>query len=101
MDFSVRDFLAMIRDASAEYASFGVTTAQSGAVDSSLAQGLVFASRLGLVPFRLELWPIFDELGPRLLDGSVDANDLTADRVRLGAIKNHRRRQHPGLYGPT
>jgi predicted amidohydrolase YtcJ len=87
MDFSVWDFLAMVRDASAEYASVGVTTAQSGAVDSRLAQGLRLASRLGLVPFRLELWPVFDELGPKLLDGSVDADDWTTDLVRLGAIK--------------
>jgi len=86
-DFSVWDFLAMVEDAVDEYARVGVTTAQSGAVNFQLATGLNWASRLGMVPFRLELWPLFDELGPQLLDGSVDPESLSSDRVRLGAIK--------------
>jgi len=86
-DFSVWDFLAMVEDAADEYARVGVTTAQSGAVNLQLATGLNWASRLGMIPFRLELWPLFDELGPQLLDGSVDPESLSSDRVRLGAIK--------------
>jgi predicted amidohydrolase YtcJ len=86
-DFSVWDFVAMVEDAATEYASVGVTTAQSGAVSLQLATGLVWASRLGMIPFRLELWPLFDQLGPKLLDGSVDPDSLSSDRVRLGAIK--------------
>jgi len=86
-DFSVWDFIAMVEDAAAEYASVGVTTAQSGAVNLQLATGLIWASRLGMIPFRLELWPLFDQLGPKLLDGSVDPDSLSNDRVRLGAIK--------------
>jgi predicted amidohydrolase YtcJ len=86
-DFSVWDFIAMVENAAAEYARVGVTTAQSGAVSLQLAQGLNWASRLGMIPFRLELWPLFDELGPQLLDGSVDPASLASDRVRLGAIK--------------
>ena len=87
MDFSIFDFLAMVRGAAAEYASVGVTTAQSGAVTLQMARGLMFAARLGLVPFRLELWPHFEELGPQLLDGSVNPASLTTERVRIGAIK--------------
>ncbi len=86
-DFSVWDFIAMVENAAAEYASVGVTTAQSGGVNLQIAQGLKWASRLGMVPFRLELWPLFDELGPKLLDGSVDRASLSGDRVRIGAIK--------------
>jgi predicted amidohydrolase YtcJ len=86
-DFSLWDFIAMVENAAAEYASVGVTTAQSGAVNLQLATGLLWASRLGMIPFRLELWPLFDELGPQLLDGSVDRASLSNDRVRLGAIK--------------
>lgn len=86
-DFSVWDFLAMVEDAADEYARVGVTTAQSGAVNLQLATGLNWASRLGMIPFRLELWPLFDELGPQLLDGSADPESLSSDRVRLGAIK--------------
>jgi len=86
-DFSVWDFFAMVEDAADEYARVGVTTAQSGAVNLQLATGLNWASRLGMIPFRLEIWPLFDELGPKLLDGSVDPESLSSDRVRLGAIK--------------
>ncbi len=87
MDFSVLDFFQMIRSASAEYARAGVTTAQSGATDSSVAQGLVLASRLQMVPMRLELWPLFDKLGPELLDGSKSADSFESPLVNLGAIK--------------
>ena len=87
MGYSAWDFIAMVKDAADEYARVGVTTAQSGAVTLQLAKGLLMASRLGLIPFRLELWPIFDELGLQLLDGSVDPESLSNDRVRIGAIK--------------
>ena len=87
MDFSVFDFLNMIKVASDEYSAFGVTTAQSGAVDIRMAQGLGMAAKLGLTPLRLELWPMFDSLGLSLLDGSDDAQALGNSRSHLGAIK--------------
>jgi predicted amidohydrolase YtcJ len=87
MDFSIMNFFRMIKSASYDYAKVGVTTAQSGAVTYEIAQGLYFGSRLGLIPMRLELWPLFDELGPQLLDGSVAKNSFQSDKVNLGAIK--------------
>ena len=87
MDFSIIDFFKMITSAAAEYASVGVTTAQSGAVALKVAQGFKIASRLGLIPMRLELWPLFDEMGPQLLDGSVDVATLESDTISIGAIK--------------
>lgn len=87
MDFSVFDFLNMIKVASDEYAAAGVTTAQSGAVDIHLAQGLSMATKFGLTPLRLEVWPMFDQLGPMLLDGSQRAEDLSNERTHIGAIK--------------
>ena len=87
MDISILGFFRMVEAAAAEYARVGVTTAQSGGVDRRIAEGLVFAARLGLVPFRLELWPLFDQLGAELLAGDADADDFRTDRVRLGAIK--------------
>ena len=86
MDFSALDFAQMIRHAAAEYARVGVTTAQSGAVDGSMGAGLAFAARVGLVPFRLELWPIHEELGDAVLAGESGLEDI-GDRVKFGAIK--------------
>ena len=87
MDFSVFDFLKMTRHAAAEYAAAGVTTAQSGATARQMARGLQLASTLGMVPMRLELWPLFDDFGPQLLDGSVDAATLESATISVGAIK--------------
>ena len=87
MDFSIFDFLNMIKVASDEYSAVGVTTAQSGAVDKRMAQGLGTAAKLGLTPLRLELWPFFDDFGLSLLDGSEQAETFNNARSHLGAIK--------------
>ncbi|WP_101758943.1 amidohydrolase [Oceanicoccus sp. KOV_DT_Chl] len=87
MDFSVFDFLTMIQSASKEYASVGVTTAQSGAIEGKITQGLALANTLGLIPQRLELWPIFNTMGTELLDGSFNTNDFENDKIHIGAIK--------------
>jgi predicted amidohydrolase YtcJ len=87
MDFSVLQFFQMVKSAAAEYARVGVTTAQSGAVETQMVQGLSLASQLGMVPMRLELWPVFDSMGPKLLDGSLDAASWESDMVNIGAIK--------------
>lgn len=81
------DFLRMVRAASAEYAAQGVTTAQSGAAAAETAKGLGLASRFGLVPMRLELWPMWDSLGPELRDGKAKVADYDTDRLRLGPVK--------------
>lgn len=87
MDFGVLDFYTMVRIASRDYSRVGVTTAQSGAADLQMTQGLMIASQLGLIPMRLQVWPLFDQLGPKLLDGSVDKSQLETGKMQLGAIK--------------
>lgn len=87
MDFSIIDGFKMMKIAGEEYARAGVTTAQSGAVDSRFAQGINIGSIIGLIPMRLELWPLFNVFGPGLLDGSLQAEDFESDRVNIGAIK--------------
>ncbi len=87
MDFSVLQFFQMTKSAAADYARVGVTTAQSGAIETQLAQGMLLASKLGMIPMRLELWPIFDTMGPKLLDGSLDITSLETDMINIGAIK--------------
>lgn len=87
MDFSAFDFFTMVDAAAAEYASVGVTTAQSGGSDSRMAMGLKFASLLNKIPFRVIVWPIYNELGSDLHDGKKTAADFESHRIQLGAIK--------------
>ena len=87
MDYSVGDFLKMVDHAAAEYGRAGVTTAQSGGIDSRMAMGLKIASLLNKIPLRLELWPIYNELGSDLLSGKKSAADFETDKIHLGAVK--------------
>ena len=87
MDFGASDFIAMVRHAAAEYAAQGLTTAQSGGIDSRGLKGLALASKAHLIPMRLQLWPLGNELGRDLLEGKVQRADLETDRVHVGAIK--------------
>lgn len=87
MDFSPLDFLKMVDAAAAEYASVGVTTAQSGGADSRMTSGLKLAAMLNKVPFRLEIWPFYNELGADLLANKKSIEEFESDKVKLGAIK--------------
>lgn len=88
MDFSTLDFFSMIQAAASEYAAKGVTTAQSGLLDSlEIAQGLKLAEQLNMIPLRLEVWPSFDDLGAQLLDGQVHEESLESGNLNIGAIK--------------
>lgn len=88
MDFSTLDFFAMIQAAGAEYVAKGVTTAQSGLIDSlEIAQGLKLAQQLNMIPLRLEVWPTFDGLGALLLDGQIKKENLESGSLNIGAIK--------------
>jgi predicted amidohydrolase YtcJ len=87
MDFSVLDFVDMVRAADREYAAVGVTTAQSGGTDSTMAQGLIAFSRLGLVSMRLVLFPFHDSLGKAIIDGEFDAESRQTERLLIGPVK--------------
>lgn len=87
MDFGVAEFLTMVRYAADEYASMGVTTAQSGGADPRMTQGLALASTLNLVPFRQVVFPIETEMGEQVLDGSFDTDALNSERFAVGAVK--------------
>lgn len=87
MDFSGGDFFRMIDVASAEYLRAGVTTAQSGGVDGRMLQGLWLASVLRRVPQRLEIWPLWKELGESLVNGNFATDRFQSARFHVGAIK--------------
>ena len=59
-DFSLLDSYKILNSASQFYAAHGVTTAQNGATDPTLASSLRIASRVGLIPIRLQIWPTAD-----------------------------------------
>ncbi len=87
LDFSGLDFLKMINQASDEYASKGVTTAQSGGVDNRMYTGLRWASKAGIVPSRLVVFPFFDELGSFWLNREVDLAANNTDSFFAGPVK--------------
>ncbi len=87
MDFSAGDFFRMIDVASADYLRVGVTTAQSGGVDGQMLQGLWLGSLLNRVPQRLEVWPLWKELGESVVNGSFAIMRFQSERFHVGAMK--------------
>jgi predicted amidohydrolase YtcJ len=67
------------------YLAQGVTTAQSGAGDQSMLDGLHALSRFGVIPLRLILWPL-DMAADAILDGSFEF-EPDGKWVRRGAVK--------------
>lgn len=86
MDFSAGDFFEMLTYAGAEYASLGVTTAQSGLTPVYMLDALYYASKLGRIPFRLEVWAD-KELGLAMARGEFDPSKYQSDDFTLGAVK--------------
>lgn len=80
------DGYEIVRAASQQYVSQGVTTAQSGYTPRKLIGGYTWMSRLGMIPLRLVIWPDADA-ADGLLDGSFAFTSYDPLRVRLGAVK--------------
>jgi len=76
----------IVRAATQDYLSAGVTTAQNGYATPGQMRGLAWLSWLGLLPLRVVLWPS-REAALVLLDGELDLDPGDPDRVRLGAGK--------------
>jgi predicted amidohydrolase YtcJ len=77
----------MVRHASREYASRGVTTAQSGGVDRGMAEGMATLSRFNQVGPRLVMFPFFDKLGAEWLAGDFDPAEIRSGKVIVGPVK--------------
>ena len=87
MDFSFWDFIAMSDLAAKQYLQAGVTTAQSGGVDTRFLRGLKLLSDLGRIPQRLIVWPLADKSAADLDDGTLRPDALQTDRFAVKAIK--------------
>ena len=83
---SILEGIAMIREAGDLYLAAGVTTAQSGMAEQGMMQALLWASRLGMVPVRLVLFPSPDATDA-MLDGDFDFKSYDESWVRAGAVK--------------
>lgn len=87
LDLGALDFLGMIRAAVREYAQHGVTTAQAGGVAPDMASGLALASRLGVIPLRLQVFPMEEDFRAEIAAGDYDPADYERDRLQIGAVK--------------
>ncbi|MEP5764538.1 MAG: amidohydrolase [Halieaceae bacterium] len=87
LSFSMLDSIGILLSANREYAAQGVTTAQSGGVDRSMAESMAVPVQIGLVGPRLVLFPFEHLLGEDLLDGSFDSADLASDKLIIGPVK--------------
>jgi len=78
--------LAVVRSAVDEYARQGFTTVQNGLATLEQLKGMSGASKVGLIPQRLVVWPK-DELGLAATKGELTLGEYATDRVHIGAIK--------------
>ncbi|GHD16676.1 amidohydrolase [Halioglobus japonicus] len=81
------NLIAMFNTAVHDYVSQGVTTGQSGGAMGPMYQGLAWASKLGLVPFRLEVWPFWKLLGEDVLTGEFDLTPYETPYFRGQTMK--------------
>jgi predicted amidohydrolase YtcJ len=87
MDLGLIDIFRLVKAAVLDYASHGVTTAQSGGIPNALLQGNALFSKLGVVPMRLVMYPFEHEMGEALLNGEYDPADYTSERVSIAGVK--------------
>lgn len=83
---SALQILDMVDEATRRYAASGTTTAQVGYARGEMIPGLTWASRLGLIPIRLVIWPGM-EVADEWLENDTRYESYDDDWVRIGRIK--------------
>ena len=78
--------LAVMLGAVNRYAQEGFTTVQDGLATHERMKGMSAASKLGILPLRIVVWP-GDQLGLEWIDGTVDLEQLETNKLRIGAVK--------------
>jgi predicted amidohydrolase YtcJ len=76
----------VVRSAVETYAQQGFTTVQNGLATLKQIKGLSGASKVGLIPQRLVVWPK-DEVGIAVAEGALDLTPFATGRMHIGAIK--------------
>ncbi|GAA5315106.1 MAG: amidohydrolase [Candidatus Pelagadaptatus aseana] len=91
MDFSLSELRLLLTTAIDEYAAAGVTLAQNGGAPSTMLKGVSLVSKLNLIPFRLELWPMLNKQDPdqfqALMQGDFSGGDYESDLSRVNRVK--------------
>lgn len=86
--FSIFDQLKILKAASKDYVSKGITTAQNGLALEEHIKGLSRTSWFGMTPLRLIVWPAADtDMGERLREKEIDYTSYNTDMFHAGAIK--------------
>jgi len=83
-DFSLLDSYKIVTAANRFYASHGVTTAQNGAANQTQLSSLRMASKLGLIPIRLQVWPTADTTSPDL---ALELMEKQTEMFSISAVK--------------
>ncbi|MFC1474963.1 amidohydrolase, partial [bacterium] len=86
LHFSLPEQLAITMRGVKKYASAGITTAQNGLTDKEMLMPLAAASRVGLIPFRLEMWPGAD-VWDKVLAGKMKKDKYDTEKLRMGVVK--------------
>jgi len=86
LKLSTEEMMSMLNWAITDYASHGVTTVQSGNTKEDLFQGISNASKSGLVPLRMMVWPSYEWID-KLIDGEIEAGQYQSDSFQIGAVK--------------
>jgi len=86
MNFSAKERALMMETAVDDYTRAGVTTAQNGFTNLPLFNELSLASKTGLVPLRLVVWP--DPLAAeKILKGEFETGSHNTEMFQIGATK--------------
>jgi predicted amidohydrolase YtcJ len=81
------DMLKALKKGINDYISMGVTSAQSGAADGNLLRVLSWASKLNILPMRVDSWAFYDQIGEAVLSGDIEFEALNTARYRAKTIK--------------
>ena len=86
LDFSMLDMVKIIRRAIDDHLKVGMTTTQNGLTSEMIFKSLSLASRIGIIPLRVVVWPD-EELGMQIVRGELEPEKYNSDKFRIGAVK--------------
>ena len=86
-EFSLLDYYHILQRANRDYARNGITTAQSGAANFELLRTLAWASRLGMIPFRIAIFPRHTVLSSQEANKKSTLKKYNSDRFHIGPVK--------------
>ena len=86
-DIGIMDAVRMATSAGREYVEHGVTLASAGGMPMSAAKALGPLSRFNLIPVRVALFPLLEEVEASVASGEFRPESLAAGRVTAPRVK--------------